>query len=606
MTRDFHWMRSFARLKPGISIETARAELNGIGAAIARDHPKSNKGWGVTIDRLSERIVGPQLRQSLYVLMGAVGAVLLIGCANIANLLLARSTAREREVAVRSSLGASRVRLLRQFLTESLILSACGAVVGLGIAFGLIKGLQALMPPFFLPSEAAVSVDARILLFAIAVAVLTGILFGTAPALHASRVDLTGSLKEGGRGTSGGAARKRLRSILVVSEVALAFVLLTGAGLLIRSFFALHSVDAGFETTNVVTMGLPIGTSRFPDADRLLAYQRRITTELEALPGVRNVALASALPLQGWGYGMPYQIAGKPVVDTANRRACFFKMVTPSYVAALGIKLRKGRFLSELDRKGGAPVAVINETMAKRDFAGEEPVGKRILVQQIVPGRPELGPEIPWEIVGVIADEKVGGLDDTRSAGMYVPLEQSPNFGMSIIVRASVDPTSLIKSIETQVRSVEKDQALTDIRTLERIKDESMAGNRLRTMLLTVFASIALLLAGIGIYGVMSYSVAQRSHELGVRCALGASAWQLVALVIRGGAVMTVIGLVIGIAGAFAVTRTLTTLLFSVTPNDPLTLGAVGVVLAAIALVACYLPARRVTRVDPIEALRYE
>jgi putative ABC transport system permease protein len=244
--------------------------------------------------------------------------------------------------------------------------------------------------------------------------------------------------------------------------------------------------------------------------------------------------------------------------------------------------------------------------MAKRDFAGEEPVGRRILVQEIVPGRPELGPEVPWEIVGVIADEKVGGLDDTRSAGMYVPMEQSPNFNMSIIVRASVDPNSLIKSIETQVRSIEKDQALTEIRTLERIKDESMAGNRLRTMLLTVFASIALLLAGIGIYGVMSYSVAQRSHELGVRCALGASAWQLVALVLRSGALMTIIGLVIGIAGAFAVTRTLTTLLFSVTPNDPLTLGAVGVTLAAIALVACYLPARRVTRVDPIEALRYE
>jgi putative ABC transport system permease protein len=303
---------------------------------------------------------------------------------------------------------------------------------------------------------------------------------------------------------------------------------------------------------------------------------------------------------------MPYQLAHKPVVDTANRRACFFKMVSPSYAAALGIRLRKGRFLSDLDRKGGAPVAVINETMAKRDFAGEEPIGKRILVQEIVPGRPELGPEMPWEIVGVIVDEKVGGLDDNRSAGMYVPLEQSPSFNTSIIVRASMDPSRLIKSIETQVHAIEKDQALTDIRTLERIKDESMAGNRLRTMLLTVFASIAFLLAGIGIYGMMSYSVAQRSHELGIRCALGANARQLLTLVIRSGALMTLIGLAIGMAGAFAVTRTLTTLLFSVTPNDPLTLGLVALMLMGIAIIACYLPARRVTRVDPIEALRYE
>jgi putative ABC transport system permease protein len=606
LTRDFHWLRAFARLKPGVSIEKARAEMQGIGANIAREYPDSNKGWSVTIDRMAERVVGPQLRQSLYVLMGAVCAVLLIGCANIANLLLARGTAREREVAVRASLGAGRLRLIRQFMTESILLSTGGALLGLAIAFGIIKGLYALMPPFFLPSEAAVELDGRVLLFTLAIAVATAIIFGTAPAIHATRLDLASSLREGGRGSSGGAARKRLRSILVVAEISLAFILLTGAGLLIRSFYALQNVDAGFNTTNVVTMGLPVATTRFNDPAQLLAYQRRVVGSLEALPGVRDVALTSQLPLQGWGYGMPYLIAGKPVVDRANRRACFFKMVSPTYFATLGIQIRKGRVLSELDRRGGVPVAVINQTMANRDFPGEDPIGKRLLVQEIVPGRPELGPEIPWEIVGVIADEKVGGLDDNRSAGMYVPLDQSPNFSTNIIVRASMMPTLLVHSIQNRVREIDKDQALTDIKTLEQIKDESVAGNRLRTVLLGVFAAVALVLAGVGVYGVISYSVAQRTHELGIRSALGASTGNLVRLVVANGMLISLIGLAIGVAGAFALSKSLTALLFSISPYDPLTFLVVGILLAAIAALACYLPARRATRIDPMEALRYE
>jgi putative ABC transport system permease protein len=436
--------------------------------------------------------------------MAAVGAILLIGCANIANLLLARATAREREVAIRSSMGAGRLRLIRQFLTESILLSICGAMLGLVFAYGMIAGLQALMPPFYLPSEASVHMDWRVLFFTMAIAVLTGLLFGTAPAFHATRFELASSLKEGGRSASGGSARKRLRSALVVSEMAIAFILLSGAGLLIRSFFALQNVNPGFESTNVVTMGLPLSDARFPEVEQLEAYQRRVITELEGLPGVRTVALTSVLPLQGWGYGMPFLIADKPNVDRANRQACFFKMVSPSYFSALQIRIRKGRGLSELDRKGGSPAAVINETMAARFFAGEEPLGKRLLVQEIVPGKPELGPEIPWEIVGVIADEKVGGLDDNRSAGMYVPLGQSPNYNTSLVIRGDIEPAGFVKSIERKVRQIDKDQALIDIRTLDQIKNESVASNRLRTLLLAVFAGIALLLSAVGVYVVVS------------------------------------------------------------------------------------------------------
>jgi putative ABC transport system permease protein len=605
-TRDFHWLRVVGRLKPGVSIEQARAEMRGIGDRIAKDFPVSNKGWNVTVDLFAERMVAPQLRQSLYVLMAAVGAVLLIGCANIANLLLARSTGRERELAIRSSIGAGRGRLIQQFLTESLVLSLFGAMLGLAIGYGLIAGLTALMPPFSLPSEVLVQMDLRVLAFTLALAVITAVVFGTAPALQATRADLANSLKEAGRGSSGTGARKRLRSALVVVEIALSFVLLTGAGLLIRSFFALQNVNAGFDSTNVVTMGLPVAKTRFADAEQLIAYQTHVVNELEALPGVRSVALTTALPLQGWGYGMPFLIAGRQVVDRANRDACFFKMVTASYFSTLGVQLRKGRTLSDLDRRGGAPVTVINETMANRYFKDEEPVGKRILVQEIVPGRPELGPEIPWEVVGVIADEKVGGLDDNRSSGMYVPLLQSPNFYTSIVVRADMDPTRLVKAMEQRVHQIDKNQALTDIKTMDRIKSESVASNRLRTMLLGVFAGIALLLAGVGIYGVVSYSVAQRSHELGIRSALGATSGSLVRLVISNGMLMAVAGLVIGGAGAFAITRTLSTLLFNVSPNDPATLLSVAALLAGIALLACYVPARRVTAIDPIEALRYE
>ena len=607
MTRNFHWFGAIALLKPGVSLEKARAEMNAIGAHIAHDYPDSNKGWGVAVDPMADAVVGKQLRKSLYVLLAAVAMVLLIGCANLANLTLARSTAREREVAIRAAVGAGRPRLVRQFLTENVLLSVIGGALGVALGYGLMALLRASVPPFTLPPEASITLDSRVLLFAAAVSVLTGLIFGLAPAIQATRSDLAGSMKESGRGSGTGAAKHRLRSGLVVTEVALAFLLLVASGLLIRSFFEMQNVDTGFNTENVITAGLPISDKRFPNPEDLKAYLREILSNVQNIPGVRDAALTSALPMQGWGYGMPFQVANKPVVDRANRKPCFFKMVSPSYFSALSMTLKKGRGLSEHDVKGMPPVTVINETMVRKYFPHEDPIGKRILIQEVVPGKTVLGPEIPWEVVGVVKDEKVGNLDDTRdNPGVYVSNEQSATFFQALVVRAAMNPVGLQQAITRAVHQLDKNQALSDIKTLEQIKTESLASNRLNSLMLGGFATVALLLSAIGIYGVISYSVVQRTHEIGVRAALGASAIEVVKMILKVGILMAGAGLLIGFLGALALTRLLATLLFGVGARDPVTIAGVSAILGLVALLASYLPARRAAKVDPMICLRYE
>jgi putative ABC transport system permease protein len=606
MTRNFHWFGAFAKLKPGVSLQQARTEMEAIGARIGQAYPDSNQGWSVFVDRLAATIVPNDMRTSLYVLLGAVGMVLLIGCANLANLALARGLSREREVAVRAALGAGRWRLVRQFLTENVILSVAGGILGIGLGYAFVIGLKLLVPPNTLPAEADVKLNTHVLLFALAISLLTGILFGMAPALQASSPDLGGTMKESGRSATSSRSSRRLRDVLVVIEVALAFVLLAGSGLLLRSFSTLLHVDAGFDSTNVLTMGLPIAQSKYPDPARLNLYLRELQAAIESVPGVRRAALASALPLQGWGYGMPFQIAGQAELDRAHRAAGFFKMISPSYFDALGIKLTRGRLLNDRDTKGAPPVMVINETFAKKYFASQSPLGQHIRIQEIVPGQTALGPEIPWEVVGVIADEKISGLNDVTSGGFYVSNEQSPAYGVGLVVRGNLDPAGLQKSIRQAVDGVNKDQALSDIRTLDQIKTQSLGPDRLGAMLLGVFASIALLLAAIGIYGVISYSVVQRTHEIGIRAALGASTGSLLRMVLLNGLMLMLIGLVIGVAGSLAVTRLLSTLLFGVSARDPLTMAAVALVLAVVSIAACLIPALRAARVDPLVALRYE
>jgi putative ABC transport system permease protein len=606
MTRDFHWLISFARLKDGVTLEQSKAGMDVIGQRIEKDFPLSNKGWGVIVERYADTLVGPENRTMVLMMMSATGFVLLIGCANLANLALARGVSREREVVVRASLGAGRWQLIRQFLTENVVLSLCGGLFGLVIGYALMNGIQLMMPPFAFAREIDITMDARVLLFAAVVSIFTGLLFGMAPALQATNPDLASSMKEEGRGSSGGIGRRRLRDSLIVAEVALAFVLLVVSGLIMRSFFGLLNIDAGFDSTNVLTMTLPITTEQIPDPEQLNRYLREIRTAVDAVPGVRATAYSCAPPMQGTCYGMPMQAANRPLVELAQRDGGFFKVVSPSYFSTLGIKPLKGRMLSDRDTGSSPPVLVMNERLAKRYFPDQDPIGQHILIQKIIPGKTELGADVSWEVVGVIGDEKIGGPTDDRSAGVYVSNEQSPVYRMVLSVRGSVNPLALQTPITAAIRSVNKDQAISDVRTVDQIRDLSMGGRRLVAVLLGTFGAVALALAGIGIYGVISYNVAQRTREMGIRAALGASEGNLLRLILDRGVRLTLIGLVIGAAGAFGLTRLMASLLFGVGARDPLTMVSVAVILAGVAVTASYVPARRATRVDPVVALRYE
>jgi putative ABC transport system permease protein len=606
MTRNFHWMTSFARLKDGVSLQAAQANMRTIGARIERDFPDSNKGWGVVVERYADTLVPSDLKNALLVLMTATVLLLLIGCANLANLAMARGVAREREVALRASLGAGRGRLIRQFLTENVLLALCGGVLGILVGYGATVWLRTLIPPFSFAREIDITMDLPVLLFALATSVLTGVLFGIAPAWHATSPNLAGFMKDGGRGASSGVSRARLRDALVVAEVALAFVLLVGSGLMMRSFLRLMNTDVGFDGTNALTIGLPITTDRFPDPTRLNLYLREVRAAVEGVPGVRETALSCAPPMQGSCYGMPMQVAGRPMVDVANRSGGFYKVVSPSYFTSLKLTITRGRALTDRDTASAPPVLVINERLAKREFASDNPVGQRLLIEQILPGKTELGPDIAWEIVGVVRDEKVNGISDEQSAGVYVSNEQSPVYSQTLVIRTAIEPLSAQKSIEAAIHRVDKDQALTDIRTIDQIKEQSMATNRLQSVLMGIFAAVALLLAGIGIYGVISYSVAQRTQEMGIRAALGATKGHLLSLVLGRGVALTLVGLAIGVAASLALTRLMASLLYGVGARDPLTMGIVGALLASVAVAACYVPARRATKVDPMVALRYD
>jgi putative ABC transport system permease protein len=463
-----------------------------------------------------------------------------------------------------------------------------------------------LVPQNILPATVEIGLDPSMMLFALALAIGTGLLFGLAPAVQAGRTSLVGAMKEGGHGATPGSPGRRLRSMLVITEIALAFVLLVGSGLLMRSLFSLLEVDPGFDSANVLTAALPIAQSQYPDAVELNNYLLSIQQSVDALPGVRETAVTSALPLQGWGYGMPYFVTGRDFVDRANRQGGFFKMVSPNYFESLRIEILAGRSLRDTDTAGAPPVMLINERLAEREFPDEDPIGQRIEVQQIVPGRQELGPEIAWEIVGVIRDEKIGGLDDELSAGMYVSNLQSPVYGISLLVRAEIEPLGLERSVRGAIAAVNQNQALSQVRTLEQIEYESVTAWRVQGILLGTFAAVALALAAIGIYGVMSYSIEQRTNEIGIRAALGASSGQLRKLVFRSGMRLTVIGLVIGIIASVAATRVMASLLYGVSSYDPLTLGAVALLLGSVAALACLVPALRATRVDPLIALRYQ
>lgn len=610
MTRDNYWLSSYARLKEGVTLEQARAQMDIIGERLSDEYPITNKDWGIRLTPLADTIISGALRQSLYLLLGAVGMVLLIACANLANLSLMRVVGREREIAIRVSLGVSRWALIKQFLTESLLVSLLGGVLGILVSQWAMMGITSMLPAGTLPSEIDVSLDGQVLLFSFLLTMLTGVVIGLFPATQAARPNLTHSLKQGGSGASTSRSHTRIRSTLVTVEVALAFVLLTGSALLIRSLSNLNQVDPGFDSSNVLTFNLPVASNTFPDSVAQNAYFQQISSRLQALPGVTDVAITSALPMKGWGWGLPFQRADQEIVARNSRPPSIFKMVSASYFSVLKMNLLQGRLLSQSDRQGSPLVAVINETMAKRHFPEVDPVGQRILVPALLTDEAgvRIGEEMSWEIVGVISNETVDSIaaQTKEFPAIYVSNEQSPGFNQGILIRSANDPTFLGEAIRQALKRINPNQMISEIQTLDAIKTSSLGDNRFRTMLLGAFASISLLLSAIGIYGVIAYTVSQRTREIGIRSALGANQKHILRLVLRHGLALTGLGLLLGIIGALGLNQLIASLLFGVNGRDPITMIIVAGILALVAVLACLIPAKRATKVDPMVALRIE
>ena len=605
VNHDFHWLTVMGRLKPGVPIKQAQADMDTVTAHIAIAYPKSNKGWGALVEPLKNDFLPKERILTLWLLLGAVAFVLLIACVNVANLLLARSISRQKEMAIRSSLGATRKIIFTQMLTESLLLAIGGGILGLGFGWALLRGLVAAMPPFTLPDEADLSLNLPILLFTLAATTLAGLLFGCVPAWHASKADPAQILKEGG-GTGTGTGRKRLRRSLVVGEFALALTLLAGAGLAIHSFFNLTRIDLGVRTDHILTFFLPVPDSRPKDPVTIVAYYRRMLDSIRSVPGVSNVTAMTGMPLEGAGFGMPFTLAGDAVYnDPSQRPNTSFGMATPDFLSTFGIKLLKGRPFSEQDTASSVKVAMVNEEFAKRYLKGKDPLQQRVLVEELIPGVTKLGAPIAWQIVGIYHNVRSSGLRVDRPE-MYVPFWQIPWPSAGIAVRTAQDPGTMIPSIAAAVHRVDPLIALDQPLTMEQLRSEILADDRFTVVLFSTFAVIALLLAALGIYGVMAFSVAQRSHEIALRMALGSDRRRVVGMVVKEGFVLACIGLAIGLVGAFFIGRAMQTMLFGVGAMDFTAFGTVGLILLLAAVMACFIPARRAASVNPMQALREE
>lgn len=592
--RGGHYITMYARLKPGFTFEQARAQLDTIAARLAEKYPDTNKNWGVVVKTILNASTG-NLRPTLFILLGAVGLLLLIACANVANLLLARATARQREISIRSALGSSRWRIVRQLLTESLVLGLFGGVLGTLIGKWSLDAMLAIAPAD-LPRAAEIALDGRALAFTLAVAVLTGIAFGLVPALQSLRVNLVDALKDGSRGASDGGRRHWVRNGLVVLEVALALMLLSGAGLLMRSFLQLSSTSPGFDPKNALWVSVNLPGAKYDTAVKQNAVVESLLSRFRALPGVTSVGVTHVMPFSGSDYALGLEIEGKPVPPADLPSTNYFS-VSPDYFKAMGIPLLRGRDFTAQDRMDSPHVAIISQSLASQYFPDQNPLGKRISVTN-------QDGQIWREVVGVVGDIKHTAIDQPTQPQTYEPILQAQFTGLNFAVRTAGDPTTLIAALRREVYAVDPDQPVGRVDPLVKLVADSMARQRFAFTLFTVFSGLALLLASIGIYGVMAYNVSQRTGEIGVRMALGATATDVVKLILSQGLGVIGLGLLVGLGATLALARVIQSMLYGTNPRDPLTLAVIAVLLAVVAIAACLIPALRATKVDPLVALR--
>jgi putative ABC transport system permease protein len=598
--RDNRVWSAIARLNAGVDLKQAQTRLSAINAHLDKQFHETNKGWDVSLSTLQERLVR-KVKPSLLALLGGVGFVLLIACANVANLLLARSAARQKEIAIRAAMGASRWRVLRQMLTESILLSAIGGVAGLVLSIWLTNVLMSMLPEGA-PRIEQVGIDYRVLTFALGVSALTGIIFGIVPALQASKLDVTSALKEGGR-SGEGHRRTSARSLLLIGEVALSLMLLVGAGLLIKSFLRLQEVRPGFNAHNVLTAQLSLQGPKYNKDEQNVEFFRQLKERLETEPGVQAVGGSVNLPLEitGYGIGRGFIPEGRPLTVEESKEA-MFTTITGDYFRALQIPLLSGRFFEPRDNADGPKVVIINETTAKRVFGSPAAaIGKRLSIWAPFRGHNET---FMREIVGVVGDTKTGSLTGEADMQIYVPHAQDSQWNfMGLVIRTASDPAAFARTLRREVQALDKDQPIYNVHTYDDVVLNSLGTRRVSMQLFTVFACAALLLAAVGIYGVMAYSVTQRTQEIGIRMALGAQKSDILRLVVREGMTLTLIGVIAGLAGAFALTRVIANLLFGVGASDPVTFIAISLLLIFVSLIACYLPARRAARLNPTVAL---
>jgi putative ABC transport system permease protein len=601
LTRRFlHGTNLIGRLKPGVSAEQAQTELSVIASRIEQENKQSHAGTGLRLVPLQEQVVG-QVKPILLLLLGAVGFVLLIACANVASLLLTRSLSRQKEVAIRAALGASRWRVIRQLLTESVLLSLVGGAAGLLVAYWGVAALVTALPESqlnALPFLKSLHIDTSILLFSFGLSLVTGVVFGLAPALQSSRLDLNEVLKEGGRNMSAGAGH-RLRSALVMSEIALAVVLLVGAGLMMKSLFRLLQARVGFNPENLLTMTVVLPAAKYTDGNRQVTFHEQLKERVRSLPGVSGAGTVNILPLQG-GNTTRFNVEGDPVPPPGQETEANIRTVNESYFQTLGVPIIAGRIFDERDKADAPGVVIIGKSLADRFFPGRDPIGRR-LVYTGVQAPPDL-------IVGVVGDVKITALDEAIRPVLYYPYRQDPALATNLVVRTTADPTALAGAIRNETRALEPDVAIFNVRAMEQLISDSPAAfmRRFPALLISIFAGVALLLASIGIYGVVSYSVSQQTHYIGVRMALGAQPSDILKMVLKQGLALAFAGMALGVVAALALMRLLRSLLFEVQTTDGATFAFVIGTLFLVTLFACYLPARQATRVDPLVALRYE